>query len=337
MDKKLIIIILMLASFTGLAKTVKFAVDMTGQPVSPNGVHVAGDFQEAAGYEGGNWQSNTTVMNNEAGTDIYSVFVDIPAFSKYEYTFINGDQWYEVEFVPIESRVGYDFNTNRWVYIDSLYNDTTSIPPVLFSGNAPVYQYLFRLKVNLQLEDEIDPAGVHVAGDFQNWDPASTIMYSFVEEIYESIIYLDMTTEPAEYQYRFINGNTMEDYETVPGECAESGNRFVEVFRDTVMEVVCFSGCSDCGTQGMDENTDLSSALIFPNPCIDFSTLKFNDAKDSHRVIIVDLLGNTRRVYNNCTTETLLIRREDLNEGIYIVKIESGNYWLKTLRLVISN
>ncbi|MBK8686725.1 MAG: hypothetical protein IPN26_18020 [Bacteroidetes bacterium] len=46
--------------------------------------------------------------------------VDLPAFAKYEYKFLNGDQGYEVEVVPEESRANYNLSDNRWIYVDSL-------------------------------------------------------------------------------------------------------------------------------------------------------------------------------------------------------------------------
>jgi len=253
MNKYLFLVLLMLAVNSVSARMVKFSVDMTGQMLSPNGVHVAGDFQEEAGYEGGDWQSNTTVMTNEAGTEIYSVIVNIPAFAKYEYKFINGDQWYEVEFVPLESRVGYDFNDNRWVYVDSLFNDTTRISPVLFSGNAPAGHNLLRLKVDMSLEEMIDPAGVYLVADEQIGMNPQTIMYSFADNIYEQIIYPEMWTDYSDCYYLFVNGNTVEGYETLPAECSANGYRFVEVLKDTVMETVCFSACVNCNAIGTPE------------------------------------------------------------------------------------
>jgi hypothetical protein len=336
MNKYLILIALMLAVNSANAKTVKFAVDMTGQTISPNGVHVAGDFQYEAGFEGGDWQSNTTVMSIESGTEIYSVVVDIPAFAKYEYKFINGDQWYEVEFVPLESRVGYDFNDNRWVYVDSLYNDTAMIPPVLFSGNAPAFHYLLRLKVNMDLEESIDPAGIHLAGDFQNWDPAATLLYSFADKVYERIVYIEMTTGDSHEQYRFINGNSDVGYEIVPPDCSESGNRFVEVFKDTVMESVCFSACVNCNAIGTAEIPRPSQTIIYPNPCHSSATLEFNDAEPVHNVTVTDILGKTVQHFKDYRMNSLTISRDNLKNGVYFVKLESGNTWLSTLRLVIS-
>lgn len=337
MYKYLIITVLILAVSQLSAKKVRFSVDMTGQTVNTTGVHVAGDFQEEAGFEGGDWQSNTTIMTNETGTEYYSVVVDIPAFAKYEFKFINGDQWYEVEYVPLESRVGYDFNDNRWVYIDSLYNDTTLIPPVLFSGNAPAGFYLLRLKVDLQLEEMIDPAGVHVALDFQNFDPKTTPLYSFAGDVYEMIVYAEMWTEYAQCYYRFINGNSEEGFETVPVECAENGNRFIEISKDSIVETVCFGACAACDPQGINIRTKADLLKLSPNPFKTSSTLEFNDHALSHRILILDLMGNTVRDLGTVECPNLIISRENLISGIYFLKISDGEQWLSTKRLIITN
>src|SRR5207248_6349550 len=112
MKKFLLFALTLFSLSTALAKKVKFAVNMTGQTINTLGVHVWGDFQVAAGYTS-DWAPNLTLLTQEAAdTNIYSMIVDIPAFAKYEYTFLNGDQGYDAEFVPQESRVGYNFNTN---------------------------------------------------------------------------------------------------------------------------------------------------------------------------------------------------------------------------------
>jgi len=310
---------------------------MTGLTISPNGVHVSGDFQEAAGYEGGNWQSNTTVMDNEPGTEIYSVIVDIPAFAKYEYKFINGDQWYEVEFVPLESRVGYDFNDNRWVYVDSLFSDTMNISPVLFSGNAPAGHYLLRLKVDLSLEETIDPAGIHMVANEQIGTVPQIILYSFGDDVYEQIIYAEMWTDYSDCYYLFVNGIAVEGYETVPAECSANGYRFVEILKDTVMETVCFSACVNCDALGTPDFSRPAQANIYPNPFKAEAILKFNDSESVHNVIVKDIFGNTVRNYNGIRSPSISIKRENLPAGIYFVKTESGKQWISTLRLVITN
>ena len=52
--KKIILVLSCIAlSLTVSAKAVKFSVDMTGWIISPNGIHITGDFQTIAGFSGG--------------------------------------------------------------------------------------------------------------------------------------------------------------------------------------------------------------------------------------------------------------------------------------------
>ena len=68
--KRLLLITAALGIFSGVyAKKVKFQVDMTGKTVSPNGVHIAGSFQKAAGAPD-DWQPGATALSNGGSGDI---------------------------------------------------------------------------------------------------------------------------------------------------------------------------------------------------------------------------------------------------------------------------
>jgi hypothetical protein len=116
--------------FSGVyAKYVKFQVDMTGKTISANGLHVAGNFQGAAGATG-DWKPSETTLTNGGSGDIYSVVVNIPANARYEYKFINDNNWGSgEESIPAINQVGSAINGgsngNRWIYVDSLASDTT--------------------------------------------------------------------------------------------------------------------------------------------------------------------------------------------------------------------
>lgn len=331
--KNLILFALTIMSFQIVeAKYVKFAVDMTGQVVSPNGVHLSGDFQTLAGYSGGNWQSGTTPMLKEGATDIYSVIVKIPAFAKYEYKFVNGDLFYESEFVPEPSRVGYDFNDNRWIYVDSLGNDTMNIGAIMFGGNAPQGKKLLRVKVNLKQAGGISAKGVHVAGDFQGWDPAITRLYSFVNNLFEIIVYTDSTTN---YEYKFYNGNNTTNTEVVPATCAKNGNRAIKVITDTVLQEICFSGCSICSTTGFQTMNETNNVIsIEPNPFTNHTLIKLAP-NEVFEISVYDVNGKCIQNPGPKTGDFNLERGAAPN-GLYFIKATNQSGVTHYTKIVIN-
>jgi len=231
--------------------------------VNVTGVHITGDFQVAAGFGGNNFDCNVmTMIPNANDSNLYQLLVDIPAFQKYEYMFVNGDQCYEVEFVPVESRANYNFSDNRWIFIDSLANDTTYIPAVQFAQNAPQGFTLIRFKVNMQNIVSIAPEGVHVAGNFQSWLPWQNRMYSFANNVYEYIAYVDT----GNYDFRYFNGNTFAAAENVPASCSNNGDRYVYVTQDTVLDILCFASCTLCWPNAVSTVQPTIQLPVYPNP-----------------------------------------------------------------------
>lgn len=324
-------LVILFTALLASAKKVKFAVDMTGQTVNTTGVHVSGDFQTLAGFPGGDWASNTTPLTQEGSTEIYSIVVDIPAFAKYEYKFLNGDQFYEAEFVPVESRVGYNFNDNRWIYVDSLGDDTTFVGAIMFAANAPAGNYLVRYLVDTQTLPSIDPAGMHVAGNFQNWDPTTTFLYSFATNIHEIISYVPMGT----YEYKFFNGNTTGSAEVLPGICSVNSNRELIVDKDSVLAAYCFASCTVC-LVGIDDTEKLTGVELFPNPASDFATITFTDNNMSYTVSVFDMTGRKVADYFTENKNSVKIETGTLEKGIYFVNAIAGNSKSYSGKLIIN-
>ncbi|MBL7765508.1 MAG: T9SS type A sorting domain-containing protein [Chitinophagaceae bacterium] len=305
------------------AKKVKFSVNLTGQVVNvATGIHVMGDFQTAAGYSGGDWACNTILMAKEpADTNIWSVVVDIPAFQKYEYKFVNGDQCYEVEIVPLEAQVGYNFVDNRWIYIDSLANDTTDIGAMMFSGNAPKDKYLIRPLVDM-VNQTVSPNGVHLAASFQSWNPTTQRMYSFANggsKVYETQCYVDLMN----YEYKFYNGNTTTDAEIVPGSCATNSNRAITMSKDTVLPNVCFSDCQACFATTV-SNTDAPLNLkVFPNPSSDI--LHIQTQQPISGIRLNDLSGRVILQQNQSLSSSLNIPVQQYPHGMYTLEVLLSN------------
>lgn len=316
MKKLFLTTLLAYVTCIGFAKNVKFAVDMTGQTLSPNGIHVFGDFQSLAGFAGGDWNPASTTCFQEGATDIYSVIVDIPAFAKYEYKFVNGDQSYEAEFIPEQSRIGYNFNDNRWIYVDSLANDTTFAGAILFAGNAPMGLTLVRFIVDMQNEI-VSPSGVHVAGTHQNWNTTSDILYSFGNDVYEVINYVT----PGTWNYKFYNGNTVNNGENIPAPCSVFGNREIQINYDSVLAVVCFSSCVACVT-GISETISNGVVSVYPNPADNDCLLRLG-IPGNYQIALSDISGRVVRMYPPFSGEALNIAKADLDAGAYLIHITS--------------
>lgn len=270
------------------AKKVKFAVDMTTFTINPTGIHVMGDFQVAAGYSL-NFDPATIQMTNVPATTIYTVIVNIPAFQKYEFKFVNGNQSYEVEFVPEKARVGYNFNDNRWMYVDSLQNDTSFLGAVKFGENSPAGKTLLRYVVDMQNATPVPTTGVHLGSTYQGNNPATTHLTNLDGTKWEIIAYLNTGVQ----SFKYYNGNTGATTETVPGACATASLRTHNLQADTILPTVCFNSCVVCAAPpvSLKENTiEASSLQLFPNPSHDQVTIS-KPFKTAGTLAIVDISG----------------------------------------------
>lgn len=323
MKKILIIFSAILLTGTLQAKKVKFAVDMSGQTISPNGVHIMGDFQALAGL-GTDWNPATATLTQEGSTNIYSIIVNIPAFRKYEYRFLNGDQTYEAEFVPEKSRVD-EFIDNRWLYVDSLANDTTYAGAILFAANAPAGKKLLRYRIDLRTLPQ-SGMGIHVGTSYQNtpYSPIARRMYDITSGIYEIIDYVNNGT----YNYIFYNGNVVGAAEIVPATCSVNGKRSIALSTDSVINLVCFSSCASCVGVGIAEHTAVTENGFYPNPSADL--IHFNGTAVS--VEVTDLTGRVVLSKTNLQDNKSLDIRT-LGSGMYLLRLQGHDGSMQTSRL----
>jgi glycosidase len=240
--------------------SVTFRIDMSAENVSNLGVHIAGNFQEAAGL-GDNWNPGSTLATDSNGDNIYEITVSLPS-GTYQYKFINGNAWGMDENPPGECSVG---NTNNREVV--VGNSDMVLPAFPFNG---CIQKL-RLSVNMTGLD-ISPEGVHVMGNFQeaagfseNWNLASTPMEDLNGDgTYE----VEFVVPPGTYQYVFINGITENDVENLSEDCTVAGEldyrSRVYTFNPGAANppVVCFNSCEEC-----------HPAVVF-----DYDTQWWNDA-----------------------------------------------------------
>jgi len=308
------------------AKKIKLSVDMTNETVNTTGIHVYGDFQEAAGFQF-NWDPGSTAMLPEAwDTNVFSVIIDVPAFKIYEYRFINGDQSYEVEFVPEESRVNGAFDDNRWMYVDSTGDDTTFIGVIPYSTNAPIGLHLVVFRVNMLMET-VSNDSVHVAGTWQNWDASKCMMVNFGDSVYKYHRYQAYLV-PGTYQFKYANGKTTADFEYVSGVCAVNSEREVLVTGDMLLDPYNFGSC----LVSVSENEFASGIRIYPNPSAGNSQIEFNDFGMEHNVQVSDFSGRLVKEYYSTGNS---LKLENLEQGIYTVFIRNNSAQEAALKLVI--
>lgn len=228
--------------------SVTFQVDMNGETVSPNGVHVAGSWQDDAGF-GDEWQPNTSPMTDVDTDGIYELTVSVPA-GDYEYKFINDNAWGADESVPAVNQRG-GGNSNRVFVVSAWHGDVANLPDgyvlpaVAFAGSAPAGQVALRLQIDMT-NQTVGDLGVHVAGNFStpNWTPQLSKAWPIENGKYAFVANVPTT---AAYSYKFLNGDFWGTDESVPAECATDDNRFVAIGDvDVTTESFCFGTCGPC-------------------------------------------------------------------------------------------
>jgi glycosidase len=225
-----------------------FQVDMSEENIQSEGVHVAGTFQDAAGY-GNNWNPGGTPLSDPDGDQIYELTVMVPP-GTYLYKFVNGNDWGDKPELPSpDCSVGDGGgNFNRQVTVGS---QGAALPLVKFdSCNA-----ILHLSVNMKNEQVATP-GVYVMGNFQeaagypaNWDPTSVPMEDTNNDgTYE----VRIPVPPGTYEYLFVNGNTLNAVEAPGTDCTIENAEGTQVRSQSVAVgdapglIYCFNSCDIC-------------------------------------------------------------------------------------------
>lgn len=254
-------------SIASMAQTsVTFNVDMSQQTVSPNGVHVAGNFGDT-NYDGTfenptyiNWNPGAYELTDVDMDGIYSITFEL-APGAYEFKFINGNDWPQEEVVPNACRADQSGNSNRKMYV---FDNATSYD-VCFGACAAcgVKSVLFRVDANYidtdgdgtpgEPGEDISPDGIYAAGNWQItptdqiWQPNTHPLHDFDGDGIWSAVYPILDVDVMEF--KFINGNdwVLGIPESVSGSCTIGDNRQYDITEDnTVLPVYCWNSCDAC-------------------------------------------------------------------------------------------
>ncbi|MFM7309734.1 MAG: hypothetical protein ACKOZY_03945, partial [Flavobacteriales bacterium] len=218
-----------------------FQVDMSNVTVSPNGVHIAGAFQ--------GWSPSASSMTL-AGNGVY-VYQTALAAGSHQFKYVNGNAWGADESVPAACGLpngsgGFNRNITMVAGTDQVLN------VVCFAScsacTAPPATIDVTMRVNMT-SVTVGANGVHLAGNFQGWQPNTSAMNDLGNGIYEITF---SAAANSQMLYKFINGNAWSSAETVPAACGLGDgfggyNRATQLgAADTTISAVCFSTCDAC-------------------------------------------------------------------------------------------
>ena len=227
--------------------TVTFSVDMNGETVSANGVHIAGNFQ--------GWDPTATELTDDDMDGVYFISIDVPVTTPMllEFKFINGNDWDSVEDVPDACQVEVGGNDNRLLFLSGA--EATAEYNVCYESCAACGVSTVRFRVDMSGET-VNSNGVHVAGGFQGWDPSTTEMYDVdMDGVYETIASF-IPDSSQTIVFKFVNGNSwLDSNENLSGaECEDgNGNRLLQLDSENVVlsvagttTPVCYNSCGSC-------------------------------------------------------------------------------------------
>ncbi len=226
-------------------------------------LHVVGNFQdpnydnvpENPNYV--NWTPSDVsgLMSDDDMDLVYSTTLMLQP-GRYEFKFVNGNDWPFAENVPQTCTVEVNGNSNRQIMVGA---DAISYN-VCYGECADCGQSTIRVRVDMSTVDldadgvggeageDIHPEGVHMNGSFNGWDPNFFPQLQDWDgnNVWEGLI-ATFTADPIEY--KFINGPSWDfPNETISGPCgAGNGNRLVNITdANTVLPVYCWSSCDPC-------------------------------------------------------------------------------------------
>ena len=303
-------------SASATTQMVKFSVDMTGQTISGNGVHVAGNFN--------GWSPGSTALS-DVGNNIYEVSVPVvSSISVLQYKFLNGNDW-GMEETP-GSGCGNGDNNRIFIIQDA---GDVDLPTATFGGCAnpvPTRKVVFRVNLDGAMAST---DGVHVAGSFQGWNPEGTPMNDIGNDNYE--VAVDVMKPITYIEYKYINGNAWGNEESIPGECNYNNNRFALIelnSADTVyLENYIFGTCNDLTTSTEEINL-LGQIQITPTIARDNVFINFQSAINEPTMLMVHNLNGSvlyeRRFNDLFNSDHITIDVSNWIPGIYVVRFSNA-------------
>ena len=215
---------------------VTFRVDMSSAAVSS---------AYLTGGELDSWCTSCIAMTDPDGDQIYEKVMNL-APGTYEYKFVRNGTLESFGPGGPCTVTNFGFH-NRLVHVPLNGPSAITLEVFPFNGcNARMTNLTLRVDMTGQV---VDPAGVHLAGSFNGWDHSSHPMEDIGNNLWEILI---SVPEGTEVQYKFVNGNTTLQEETVPSSCSDPypdgfENRYwVAGSGNQILNTSCYGACGAC-------------------------------------------------------------------------------------------
>lgn len=231
---------------------VTFRADLSNETVSDSGIHVAGSFQQEAGYPS-DWDPSATELTDANQDSIYELTVSVPP-GGYLYKFINGNGW-SAPNVAEDPDPACALNDGAGNYNRSITVHSDTVLPVIRFDECNA-ETTFRVSLK---GHSFDADSIFVVGDFQNayngqadWHATATKMY---DADGDSVFERTVSIPQGQYQYLFANGDYAADsshLEQITGPCTTAdGTSFPKRTLDAHTVGVnlpgyCFGSCDVC-------------------------------------------------------------------------------------------
>jgi hypothetical protein len=185
-------------------------------------------------------------------------------------------------------------------------------------------------KVNMSNEGAVSANGVHIAGEMQGWNPATTMMVNEGNGVYKFTFTLNARDT---IEYKYVNGNAWGLDEAVPAGCklGTTTNRFVAIpVQDAVtFGPVCFARCVDCVVGTKDQSFE-AALEMYPNPANTNAVLSYNfERANNLRITLYNAMGEklNDRTEINATNGKLDLPVGNLSNGVYFVQVSNGTQY----------
>jgi hypothetical protein len=289
---------------------VLLSVDMGLQTIDPTGVFVLGSFNgfangvdELINSNGTTWEKTISVVQ---GTNI-------------TYRYANGNN---VEIVPNNCGILNNGNYNRSYSVPNSNNASVNTVCYQECSICNIANITFTVDMSNVV---VDPAGVFIAGSFNNFSTNQNPLVLIGNNIYAVTIPLQANTQVI---YKFLNGST---YELVTADCGVMGSasvydRVLQVpLQNTTLNAPCFNSCFSCTTVDI-KTTDTNNMLIAPNPADQFLYVSFqNKYVNNYQYCMLNNVGQIIKKGSLTSNQINAIDIHEIPAGIYFLQINANN------------